>query len=68
MDSIAQIMNALESEQWFTIKSIKSKCKLPRNDIKIVLNFLKKYEFLQMNDKQKFRLNPEILDLAKSSR
>ena len=68
MDSIAQIMNALESEQWFTIKSIKSKCKLPRNDVKIVLNFLKKYEFLQLNDKQKFRLIPEILDLAKSSR
>ena len=68
MDSITQIMNALESGQWFTNKSIKSKCKLSRNDVKIVLNFLKKYEFLQLNDKQKFRLIPEILDLAKSSR
>jgi hypothetical protein len=68
MDSIAKIMNALESEQWFTIKSIKSKCKLPRNDIKIVLNFLKKYEFLQLNDKQELRLNPDILDLAKPGR
>ena len=65
MDSIAQIMNALESGQWFTNRSIKNKCKLPGNNIKTVMNFLKKYEFLQLNNKQKFRLDPDILDLEK---
>ena len=65
MDSIAQIMNTLESGQWFTNRSIKSKCELPRNNIKIVMNFLKQYEFLQLKDKQKFRLDPDVLNLEK---
>ena len=64
MDNVNQIINILESEQWISFKTLKSKCKIPEKNVNLVLNFLFKYGFLEKNNhNQKFRLNPALSNL-----
>ena len=64
MDNVNQIMYILESGQWFTYKTLKSKCKIAEKNLNLILNFLLKYRFLEKNyNNQEFRLNPALSNL-----
>ena len=57
-------MGFLETGQWFSFENIMSICSFPGCKIEIVLNFLTKFGFLQMDvRKQVFRLHPDMIGL-----
>ena len=64
MQIVSEIMGFLETAQWFSFENIVSNCSFPGYKIKIVLNFLTQFGFLQMDmRKQIFRLHPDMIGL-----
>ena len=58
---INEVMSLLESGSWFNLEEIMSKCSSPQCNVEKVLEFLKQFDFLQLDDKrQVFRLEPNI--------
>ena len=61
MQIINEVMSLLESGNWLNLEEIMSKCSSPQCNIEKVLDFLKQFDFLQVNDKQQvFRLEPKV--------
>jgi DNA-binding IclR family transcriptional regulator len=63
MKASEQVLASLENGEWQTFDDLKRSCALPEGQITTVLNFLSKFDFLQRNDHQKFRLAPEVVNL-----
>ena len=64
MESIIKVMSILESGQWYDFKTLLSSCKVQEFDLKIILNYLTKFDLVQFNKEKKiFRLNPSMIGL-----
>jgi len=64
MESVIKVMSILESGQWYDFKTLVSNCKIQEFDLKIILNYLTKFELVQFNKKKKiFRLHPSMIRL-----
>ena len=64
MESVIEVMSILESGQWLNFKTIMSNCSLQESNLKIILNYLTKYDLIQFNKEKKiFRLHPSMIGL-----
>ena len=63
MESIIKVMSILESGQWYDFKTILLNCKVHEFDLKIILNYLTKFDLVQFNKKKFFRLHPSMIGL-----
>lgn len=64
MDSVIEVMSILESGQWYNFNTILSHCSLQDFELRIILNYLAKFNLLQFNKKKKiFRLHPTMIRL-----
>ena len=64
MESVIKVMSILESGQWYDFKTLLSNCKVKEFDLKIILNYLTKFDLVQFNKEKKiFRLHPSMIGL-----
>ena len=57
-------MSLLESGRWFKLEEITSNLSFPKSDLKIILDFLKQNDLIEVNEeKHIFRLNPAMINL-----
>ena len=64
MESVIEVMSILESGLWYNYKTILANCSLKEFDLKIILNYLTKFDLVQFNKEKKiFRLNPSMVGL-----
>ena len=64
MESVIEVMSILESGQWLNFETIMSNCSLQESNLKIILNYLTKYDLIQFNkEKKNFRLHPSMIGL-----
>jgi hypothetical protein len=64
MESVIKVMSILESGQWYDFKTLLSSCNVQEFDLKIILNYLTKFDLVQFNNEKKiFRLHPNMIGL-----
>ena len=64
MESVIEVMSILETGQWYNFKTILSNCSVQEFELKIILNYLTKFDILQFNKEKKiFRFNPRMVGL-----
>jgi len=64
MESVIEVMSILESGQWLNFETIMSNCSLQEFNLKIILNYLTKFDLVQFNKEKKFfRLHPSMIVL-----
>lgn len=58
-----EILWSLKDGKWHSLKEITEKCSLPESRVKMAVNFLWEYDFIQVNENgRKARLRPAILE------
>jgi hypothetical protein len=66
MKIVDQVVSSLENGDWHSFEDLKRHCSLPECQIKTVLDFLTRFDFLENNnDEQKFRLVPQLIALLR---
>jgi len=64
MEIVIKVMSILKSGQWYDFKTLLSNCKVKEFDLKIILNYLTKFDLVQFNKEKKiFRLHPSMIGL-----
>ena len=62
LSAIDEILWLLKDGKWHDLKNITEKCSSPESKVKIVINFLWEYDFIQMNENgRKAKLRPLML-------
>ena len=65
MQIASEILGFLETGQGLSFENIVSKCSFPECNVELVLNFLTKFDFLQVDEKKRvFRLHPDMVSLS----
>ncbi len=64
---INRILELLEEGEWLDLKEIAQKSQLTEPKAGIILNFLEKFHFIEINEKQKrAKATPPMLEFLKS--
>lgn len=66
MSQIDEVLDALSNGKWHDLKKISEETGLHQNTVDLLTNFLAKYEFVELNKKErKTRLTPSLFNFLR---